>query len=470
MTINNWSNHPKEDNISESRKQLIQRATTRLRRRLLEEKLQDVMRQLVQLQAQLETVRADTAATISTISNMPEEVTEEGVQKMNRQMDTLEKRLEMHQVELNGFICPHNEPSDIIPDERLSSFTTLSRFSSLSFVSSFFGGASTRATSISSETFEKKTGQVSQEDNQQKKEKRRRRVKDQRRRYQESVINASSQVDSEKVAENDWHFRHILCTVGDEDNEEEDNPFYDLSGKRSFRAGSFCGSVYGEEIDTSTSSEVGSVSQIAWRRHRILRRKNLLNRIKNKNDMDDNYDDDDGIFSASDISSSDRSAFYPKEFSLSNSISFSQDGQSDSAYGDDEDEYSKRRDIWTLQSYYMNTHLYPERNVLDEAMSFLDDVENDADDGGFCEDLYLLLRNPDLCCRPFSEIESAMHELRQQQQRQHGNPIQPVKDMMYKATTSTLKWCKFLSVLSVAVVISIMKGPEDLAHNLPISR
>ncbi|KAG1235092.1 hypothetical protein G6F68_018937 [Rhizopus microsporus] len=58
----------------------------------------------------------------------------------------------------------------------------------------------------------------------------------------------------------------------------------------------------------------------------------------------------------------------------------------------------------------------------------------------------------------------------QQQQRQHGNPIQPVKDMMYKATTSTLKWCKFLSVLSVAVVISIMKGPEDLAHNLPISR
>lgn len=457
MMINqdNWSNHSDEDqnysSIEEevSRRQLIQRATTRLRRRLLEEKLQDVMRHLAHVQARLETVRVDTAATIRTVADMPEEATEEGIQKMNRQMDILEKRLESHKLDLDQFLPYHSQeqqPVDLAPTASSSSTLTalsMSRLSSLSIVPSFFGGASrpsTRATSVCSESF--KETQLSSGDELQKKEKRRKRVKHQKRRYQESVVSHSNSAGSEQ---DDWH-RRILCTAGDE--EEEDDPFYDLAGKRSFRAGSFCGSVYCETQGPQTPLPQGGHNRAEFASRRRQRRKEFMHRMSSES-LIQRSDDHHHPLSPTRI-------HFEHQPGLESS-------------SDDDEQCSQSSDILTLQSHYLSTQLYPERNILDEAMSFLDGVEESSgDDGGFREDLYLLLRNPDLCCRPFSEIESTMHELRQQEQNKRRSSN--IHDMMYSATLSTLQWCRFLSVLSAAVVISILKGPEDLLHNPPISR
>lgn len=382
--MNDWST----ENTLDTRKQLIQRATTRLRRRLLEEKLQNVMNQLINFQAHLEIVRVDTSATMSIIANMPEDVTEGSVDRLNRQLDTLEKRLESHTFELSQFNCSQSESSDLM---------STSSFSSLS--------DSTRATSVDESLIS----------DQQKKDKRRSRVKSHKKRYQESVLSSHS----EYQPKNDWDCR-VLCT--DTYDEEEDTTFYDLSGKRSSH-GSFCGSVYSKDE---------SPVEFTWRRHYQRPKKG------HNNDL------------------------------LSETTSLTEEESNSNDDEHDKDEYSKTIDIWTLQSHYMQTHLYPHETILEEAMRFMDDVEQDADDGGFSEDLLLLLQNPDLCCRPFSEIESTMHELRQQ--RQGGSLIQPLHNMMYKATTSALQWTRFLSVLSASVVISIMKGPDDLLHNPPISR
>ncbi|CEG64833.1 hypothetical protein RMATCC62417_01742 [Rhizopus microsporus] len=493
MNEDTWSHHPEEDDDQqkytswsiheESRKQLIQRATTRLRRRLLEEKLQDIMRQLIHCQAQLETIRVDTSATMTSITNMPEDASEEGVQRMNRQMDVLEKRLESHKFDLDQFFQPtsatvtvSSETSEDMNESSSSPFTALSmsRLSSLSIMPSIFGGssrASTRATSVSSESFtesKQKAQIVYQHVHQQKKEKRRKRVKHHKRRYQESVISASltaAHMDdtfSEQEDQNDWHRRRVLCTADEDDYDEEDeqDPFYDLAGKRSFRAGSFCGSVYcdGQEPRTPLPSQGGNMAALAWRRRQ--RRKEFLHRMT-----------DDALSSVSSNLSSLRLSNTPEQrHPLVPSGNYYEYYPETERSFDSQDRHSP--DIWTLQSRYMSTRLYPERNVLDEAMSFLDCVEQTGDDNGFREDLYLLLRNPDLCRRPFSEIESTMHELRQQEQQRQkrSSLIRPVHSMMYKATLSTLQWCRFLSVLSAAVVISLLKGPEDLLHNPPISR
>ncbi|CAO3678386.1 unnamed protein product [Rhizopus stolonifer] len=382
-----------QDTIDQSRSQLIQRATTRLRRRLLEENLQDLMRQLVHVQASLETIRVDTAATIANVNDMPEDATEEGIQKMNRQMDVLEKRLQSHQFNLVHFIPP-SPPSSVS-----------------------FHSPSTRATSVVSDMSDRKETHLPND--QQKRKERRKRVRNQKRRYQESVASYPSEECSDCTPVDDWHQR-VLCTAGDE--EEQDDPFYDLAGKRSFRAGSFCGSVYDESQESQTPSQHNLV-EFAWRRRQ--RRKDLSRRASIQDDLA--------------LSVSQHHPLSPIQ-----------------------PEENESRDLWALQLHYINSTLYSERNLLDEAMSFMENVE--GDDGGFREDLYLLLKNPDLCCRPFSEIQTTMHELRQQE----GYLIRPVHSLLYKVTLSTLQWCRFLSVLSAAVVISVLKGPEDLCS--PISR
>lgn len=492
-----WGLEDDDDDEQQLRQELIQRATARLRRRLLEQGLQDVMSQVVSLQTQLETLRLDAATTIDTISGLFDDndiKPTEGSQKMNRQMDVLERRLEAHKAHLHHFVsiekaeqqpkknkhvtetAAKNEPTPLTA-------LSMSRLSSLSLVSSIFGrssiaSGSSRATSVSDRCYMKEEHCCQD--------------------------NMSSLEDDDCISQIENISGHSYCQQQQIEH-EEDHPFYDLAGKRSFKAGSFCGSVYhdnDQEQQYQLPSQNENSAEIRWRRRQRRQRhqKHLEQRQQqyfsdNESSTSDNVSTFSSISGYSNVNVHSRhqnnmyhplSPVTPPPNYLADGNYFQQFMQQDSGF------YKDLTQSWLTSSNFndcqendwansilQKTNIYPERNVLDEAMSFLDSLSENGDDGGFGEDMYLLLRNPDLCCKPLSEIESTIHELRQQEKPKDisikkylldmVNPvawcqmgIQLSTDVVYKATCSSLQWCRFLSVLAAAVVISILKGPEDI--------
>ncbi|OBZ86644.1 hypothetical protein A0J61_05299 [Choanephora cucurbitarum] len=392
------------------RQELIQRATSRLRRRVLEQGLQDIMRDIASLQAQLDTLRLEAVTTMDTMANVSEDPkTAEGTQRMNRQMDILEKRLESHKSGLFQL-----QSSNLMAKvTSTQSSTSMSRLSSLSLMPSIFCRSDT---TISQAT---------------------------------SVSDNKGLMDEDTMSEINCH-----------SSIDDDDPFYDLAGKRSFRAGSFCGSVYHEnqQIPTVPIQDGNSTDIRQRRRQRRQRHRQSMERRQREGTDDSVYSED--LSSVSSLGQ--KEIFHHPLSPIMRPI------------GADGYLFDNSMESW-LSSYSPNmlNQLCPQRNVLDEAMSFLD--END--DGGFEEDIYLLLQNPDLCSRPLSEIEATMNELRLQERK--GSvlrfAIQLLKptawyqlglkysgNLVYQMTCYSLQWCRFLSVLSAAVVISIMKGPDDI--------
>ena len=484
--ISAWSD---EDDEQRVRQELIQRATARLRRRLLEQGLQDVMSQVVSLQTQLETLRLDAATTIDTISGLfDDEKTVEGSQKMSRQMDVLERRLETHKSNLFQIVpvMEHQQPQE---EEKISNETshpcalTMSRLSSLSLVSSIFGrnsiaSRSSRATSVSDQCFIKE------------------------RHLEEDM----SQLDDDDCIS---HIENITGVVNTHRGEEEDHPFYDLAGKRSFQEGSFCGSVYHDNKQEQQKQQQspapnGNMAEIRWRRRQ--RRQRHQQHLESQQQQ--YYSTDcgesvisDNVSSYSSLSSlSSTSSRYLKETCHHPLSPVSPHYLAENLF----EKHLKKEPMYDLTQSWFNSanvddcieqrawsshimqmaNMYPDRNVLDEAMSFLDGLSENGDDGGFGDDMYLLLQNPELCCKPLEEIQSTMHELRQQdhQQKRHIpkqaslkeyliNMVNPAAwyqmgtGMMYKTTCSSLQWCRFLSVLTAAVIISLLKGPEDIRRH-----
>lgn len=493
-----------DDDEQQLRQELIQRATARLRRRLLEQGLQDVMSQVVSLQTQLETLRLDAATTIETISGLFDDNDEksiEGSQKMNRQMDVLERRLEAHKAHLQHFVPveksqqqqqktnqPIIEPTAKNEPTPLTALS-MSRLSSLSLVSSIFGrssiaSGSSRATSVSDRCYLKEEHCCQD--------------------------NMSSLEDDDCISQIEnipglKYYQEQQRLI----EQEEDHPFYDLAGKRSFKAGSFCGSVYhdnDQEQHYQSPSQYENTAEIRWRRRqRRQRRQKHLEQQQQQYISDNESSTSDNVSTFSSISgysnvnihSRHQNNMYhplspvtPPPNYLADGNYFHQFMQQDSGFYKDLTQpwfTSTNFNKCTQESDWANsilqkTNIYPERNVLDEAMSFLDGLSENGDDGGFGEDMYLLLKNPDLCCKPLSEIQSTIYELRQQEKPKDVsiknylldmvNPItwcqmgiQLSTDAVYKATCSSLQWCRFLSVLAAAVVISILKGPEDIRRH-----
>jgi hypothetical protein len=500
-----------QDNQDEDRlrQELIQRATTRLRRRMLEQSLQDVMSQVVSLQTQLETLRLDAATTIDTVSNIADESkSTEGTQRMNRQLDVLERRLKSHQLGL--YQLQNNEAvkedHTVLASEAMAktdSFAShktpltalsMSRLSSMSIMSSIFGRPATPSSSATS---------ISDNSSMPNEKKDKRRYSKKASKYnhqcQETVEDDDSVSQIESFGSSECHQPTV---------EEEDHPFYDLAGKRSFGAGSFCGSVYHDnqekqQLPTATLPVLsGNTAEIRSRRRQ--RRQRHQRYLEQQRQQQHDFMSDDGSVISDDVST------YSSISSLSNIVtnarheayyrhplspvtppphftgSFFEQMQQPRFYKDpmqswlsshEYDHLQQELPCDTYNSY--NNSIYPQRNVLDEAMSFLDGISENGDDGGFGEDVYLLLRRPDLCCRPLSEIETTMNKLRQQE---HPVSMMAIKDVLhllnpaawcqlgikysselaYNATCSSLQWCRFLSVLAAAVVISVLKGPEDI--------
>ncbi|GAN01189.1 hypothetical protein MAM1_0005c00621 [Mucor ambiguus] len=502
-----------DDDEQRLRQELIQRATARLRRRMLEQGLQDVMRQVVSLQTQLESLRVDATTTIDTVSIIfDESKTAEGTQKMNRQMDILEKRLESHRmglVQLQEQQQQHHQhqlqqksvvdqPSAMLTSEAMdkseSNLTamSMSRLSSLSLMSSIFGrssyssAATSRATSVS--------GGVDQHDHFKKQ------FQEQQLLQQDPFESLSTLEDDDNISQiesignSDWRFASSSSASA------EDHPFYDLAGKRSFGAGSFCGSVYHDNQQdpvTVPAPCTNSADIRSRRRQRRQRHKQQLEQLQHQFEDDASVISDD-LSTFSSISG--HSMVKNNEIYLHHPLSpttppphctgsfFDQIQQQPMTNKKDPMQaWLSNHDDGFNDMAWENT-LYSQRNVLDEAMSFLDGLSENGSDGGFRQDVYLLLENPDLCCRPLSEIETKMNELRRQDTKQAPPPLTDfmLKDILwllkpsawcqlamkyssnliYNLTCSSLQWCRFLSVLAAAVVISILKGPEDIRRSV----
>lgn len=475
-----------DDDEQRLRQELIQRATTRLRRRMLEQGLQDVMRQVVSLQTQLETLRVDATTTIDTVSNIfDESKTAEGTQRMNRQMDVLERRLESHKFGLSQLQDQQQLQTSVIDqptiitseameksDSNLTAMS-MSRLSSLSLMSSIFGrssAATSRATSVSGGVNENLL----------------------KKHPQDPFESLSTLEDDDNISQ--------IENIGNSDwksasTNEEDHPFYDLAGKRSFGAGSFCGSVYhdNQEDPITIPAPCNNSAEIRYRRRqRRQRHKQQLEQLQHQSDDDSVISDDLSTFS----SISGHSMVKNNEIYLHHPLSPTTPPPNCTGSFFDQIQQQPMSNKNDPMQAWLSSHnndfndmewdkaVYPQRNVLDEAMSFLDGLSENGSDGGFREDVYLLLENPDLCCRPLSEIETKMNELRRQETTQPTDfmlkdilwlfkpsawcqlAMKYSSNLIYNLACSSLQWCRFLSVLAAAVIISVLKGPEDIRRSV----
>lgn len=385
------------------------------------------------MQTKLESLRVDTITTLDTVANIFDgSKSPEITQKMNRQMDILEKRLSAHKLTLQT-LSQHEE--ETIPMEKSQSISSSSRHS---FMSSIFGDRSSSISSCATSIEENNKQPYLQDDDQ------------------------ISYIES------------ITSPYFEKHQEEEDHPFFDLAGKRSFGAGSFCGSVYQDNFDTTPHQEPTLLLSPPRSNRRRQRRQRHQQQLQQLYPIETD--------SLTEHSSSEVEQYHHplspptyhgalnRYFLDSSMHEWYHNNNDQLMYLHQEEEQETK---WTKDCFN-------QRNILDEAMSFLDGLGEDGDDGGFGEDMYLLLQNPDLCCKPLSEIEMTMKELRQQQSR--GLMLKKVihllkpttwiqlafkysRMMLYTMACTGLDWCRFLSILAAAVMISLLKGPEDIKRN-----
>ncbi|KAI8878257.1 hypothetical protein K501DRAFT_32952 [Backusella circina FSU 941] len=515
-----------ESDEQQLREDLIQRATHRLKRRMLEEDLSKIMQQITVRQAHLEALEMDTTTTIDIVTDISGNSNVEEINQLRYELQLLKIRLDAHRADLQELEPTASGHSFPVSSQEMAKSTSkvshqssaMSRLSS----DSIFGRAlstSSRATSISDQSDSRSSLDFTSE---QKRERRRRRIQYQRQKYQASLARASAMDDdddylsllddSENASQHIWVSKSCM---------DDDAPFYDLAGKKSFKQGSFCGSVYcdtdqqfapipvpeqGHSIDTRSrrrqkkrleqlrQKEQEEEEQHQYHHHHHQQEYQHQHYYQHSLEQDFLSDNEGSVASNMTFSSiSTLSNLLPEiRHPLSLNTPVPQCTTNDSYFGpkgnssnnDDMQYYKNAMHAWLSDSdsvfeetqsiarirKSIESYTYPDRNVLDEAMSFLDGLGEDGDDGGFGEDMYLLLHNPDLCCRPLSEIQTTMHQLKQGQSLMSllftmlwpGTYIQFFISMAYSTACTSLEWCRFLSILGAAVVISLLHGPKDL--------
>lgn len=405
--------------------ELIEKATARLRRRLLEERLSDVMRQVIDMQGQLEFLRVDAAATIDAVMKMDDDL-EESTSPCR--LDSLERRLHLHQQQLDQlkmiYINKQRQQQQQSSQEEQQqqqlptrpSLASLSTFS-LSSVSSLFSecgrrGGESKATSVDeqdddcSSTVSGMTLAEIQEE--QRRFRRRRRVKQHRQKYYQ-----------ERLTEEDPWF------------------YFTTEWRRNKEGNDDVGNQVEEPVPAPDNNNLAS-AQHHYRPVNIVNTGAIY---------------DDGILSDIGPMSTTTSSMLSGPVGL--------------------------QDIIT-QRHPLSPIIIPleyqqeQRNVLDDTLSFLDSLSENADDGGFGEDIDFLLRHPDLCCRPLSEV---MTEIRRPPPPPEAwiaayhflrlcfSPtllLQCLSNLIYAGGAYCWRWCRFLMILSAATTISLLRGPQDI--------
>ncbi|KAL0078279.1 hypothetical protein F4703DRAFT_1879628 [Phycomyces blakesleeanus] len=100
-----------------------------------------------------------------------------------------------------------------------------------------------------------------------------------------------------------------------------------------------------------------------------------------------------------------------------------------------------------------------------------DDTEYDSD---LMEDILNILNNPEFSGRSFAEIKDTVVAMRQSSVQIYPSPFSPSSwlehgkkqsiEIANNAVGSSWKWCKFLSILSASVMVSLANGPQDISR------
>ncbi|KAI9491229.1 hypothetical protein BDB00DRAFT_874624 [Zychaea mexicana] len=476
---------------------LIEKATMRLRRRLLEEQLSEVMQSVIQTQSQLEFLRVDASATIDAVTNIQDDVVQCG------RLEALERRLEAHRKQLDQLTKtsspspssstePHRGLTDMDDDNdscntsvkgcsntKKSHAFSMSRLSSLSLMSSLFSRASspsTRATSsaaASSCSYDDDDHEYDDVDDDctsvassimsntpeehQRRHRRRRRVKHHRQAQRMRTDDVTELQWSQKAptlfplpeqpATTTTTTAAAATRMHYDDMSNNNNNTMYLVGREDACSDI---STNSEDNNSDVLSDIGSMSTASTLSH-----PRALYDLLDSKQLDRCHT---------------HGSLYPP-FSPQQ-----QDVRARHPLSPLTDNFFLEKSVYsTMSNINNNNNDYYEldRNVLDDALSFLDSMS--VDDGGFGDDIDFLLRHPDLCCRPLDEIRTTMVEFRNKHyyelDQQNGVTIPTalyhygarwMSSMGYSACVRSVRWCKFLSILFAATMISVLKGPDDM--------
>ncbi|SAM07892.1 hypothetical protein [Absidia glauca] len=151
------------------------------------------------------------------------------------------------------------------------------------------------------------------------------------------------------------------------------------------------------------------------------------------------------------------------------------DDDDNSSYDTNRSEYSSI-DAQSLPSSDTTPPKESLDTAFDDTMAFLEQMAGkggDNDDGGldgafdddFFQDMAFLLDHPELCDQSLADLTPLL-----EQQHQVDNdawevsepPHEASSPYIYNLCTSGVQWCRFLSVLTASTMISLLNGPDDL--------
>ncbi|KAI8340125.1 hypothetical protein BC941DRAFT_500687 [Chlamydoabsidia padenii] len=173
---------PPHEHDSPSRHELIHMASIRLRRRQLEEGLSGAKSKVTRLQSELDDLRIELTTTESVLSKFG--------QPDDRQLQALERRFNTHQQQLDHLLssCANHidsltKPS--LPDNAVTASTSFS--STLTRMSSIFSSKQQQTPSVTSDISSTYTGSSSTQEDKDRRSRRRQRVKQLRQEYQQRL-------------------------------------------------------------------------------------------------------------------------------------------------------------------------------------------------------------------------------------------------------------------------------------------
>ncbi|SAM01127.1 hypothetical protein [Absidia glauca] len=472
-----------DDRINMKKIDLIQQATTRLRRRQLEEQLSGMMAYMAEIQTQSKHIYDQITCAMTTTQHL----TDYDIGQQHTQMDLLEKQVILLQSmqqrwfpsiptdtaslcttddnganDINGSYGNHGSATAAVDDDQTASIT-MSRLSSLSMISSLFSRPISRATSVSEFTDVDSTGDdhdfrhsyatpspstaaLDQQWNQFYRHQRRLRTKNHRKRYQDRQrLNGSDDRD-DVLAD-------LVIASPPSASATMKRPLHQKYNKVT--------SMLALPLST-TARDLSSSS--------IPLPSPPMSPLSSSNSCRS--------------STFPQATLYPHHHAyLPSDYSTSYDLQEDDIRTDVNDYCGSVDSQQRLDRPKEDAHY----NVFEDTMDFLEQMDaalakkTDGDDDGyddqFFQDMTFLLDHPELCNQPLADLAPLLEQHHQQQQQEsdqlprslstmrsygptHGpSPSSPyLKDLC----SSGWQWYRFLSVLSASYVVSLLKGPDDL--------
>ncbi|KAF7731808.1 hypothetical protein EC973_008323 [Apophysomyces ossiformis] len=451
-----------------NKEQLIQQATNRLRRRLLQEGAADVLSEITRLQTHLEMLRIEAAHTVDKVTEIGED------NNRCESLDELEQRLEKHRAELAQFkVAPVANGPLTASDSCATAITSSSSFSSSRTLASLFSQPQPRF--VSADNHSEATSITNnpstdpeniQADDQLLRERRRRRVKLHRERYKDRPTREVDDLVSSRHGWSQPASRHqpTSCLRSHEKSANNDVALYNTNETKAHKQSPlFSGAALQRNhtaemqgMNFSSLFASSDISHPSYQQSKLYHPLSPLGVAFGKTDVP--FSRAICVSGFSDDEEQDEKGDYNRQQEEDSSV----DWFSDQDFYQQHYTYPpSETDSWLQMHKNLPPPVYiPERNVLDDALSFLDGLSSGEDDGGFSEDMYFLLGRPDLCCRPLSEIKEVMSEHRRMEKKRSwlGKTLEShMRTILYTGW----RWCRFIGVLSLAIVVSLLRGPDE---------